>query len=229
MFLIAGPLLDKAWWILENRHKAPLAQAIKIAEKEIQKNPNSFLAWRILTEAYLEMGDQQKSKKEKLAYYRKGLNAARVLKRIAPNKPDGYFWEGANLGRIGQTKGVLKSAAIASEVKKDFLTALEKDPLYLPALEGLGVFYYELPSFMGGDLKKSEKYLRKAIRVNPRYTLAWLDLAKTLYKQKRYCEAKKALLKVINCKNPLHPGDYFMDDLPEAKKLLKKVSKKCPE
>src|SRR5215472_17124701 len=54
------------------------------------------------------------------------------------------FWYGANTGRWGQTKGVMRALFLLPTVKEAMKTALAIDPGYAPAYALGGSIYYEV-------------------------------------------------------------------------------------
>lgn len=219
---------EEAVELFRHRYVDPIPKvdkAIEIVQNYLKNHPKDEKALAFLSNLYLERGDLTKKRKEKIEFYKKGMETAKILKQLNPSNPDGYVWYAANLGRIGQTKGVLNSLGMVPEFKKNVKKALELDPNHPVALDAMGCLYYELPSFAGGSLKKSELYLKKAVQVLPNFTRAMVDLAKTLKRMGKKQEAISILEKVINCENPVDPGSYYLEDLPTAKKLLKKLKK----
>ena len=190
-----------------------------------QKMELKKVIWR-LARVYFTYGDNAKSKEKKLYWYTKGKAKAKEAMTKFPELPGGHFWYAVNLGRIGQVKGVLNSLGLAPTIRKEFEKTLKIDPNHTGALDGLGVYYYAIPSYVGGSLSKSLNYLNKAIEIDPHYSVAYIDLAKVYIKKKKYDKARYYLYKVINMKNPTHPADYYLDDKPDAEKLLEKIKNK---
>lgn len=136
------------------------------------------------------------------------------------------MWWGIAQGRIGQTRGVLNSLFMVGELKRAFNKVLELDSGYAVAYDGLGILYYELPSFAGGDLKRAERFLVKGVAVDPNYTIIRLDLARVYIKQGRIDKAKEQLRLVIKTANPTCPADFFLEDKPAAEKLLRDLEQR---
>jgi hypothetical protein len=72
---------------------------------------------------------------------------------------------------------------------------LRIDPAFLDgsADRAIGRWYYKVPGLFGGDKKKSEQHLRKALAYNPQSVITRLFLAETLIALDRSAEAKKEL------------------------------------
>lgn len=70
-------------------------------------------------------------------------------------------------GEAAQKEGVMAMIKYAFSVKKNIDRALELDPTYARAVYGLGVYYKDAPSVVGGDPSKGLSMLDKARRLDP--------------------------------------------------------------
>jgi len=127
---------------------------------------------------------------------------------------------GANTGRWGQTKGIMRALFLLPTVKEAMKTALALDPGYAPAYALGGSIYYEVPSYAGGDLDRSEAMFRKGLELDPRYTNMRLGLARTLLKKGHTADARRELEAVLGEKAPSNPADWAVKDVPQAKAIL---------
>src|SRR5215470_12222816 len=117
---------------------------------------------------------------EKLAAYDCGRHAAKRAIELAPRSAPAQFWYGANTGRWGQVKGIMRSLFLLPTVKGAMQAAIAIDPTYVPA-------------YAGGDLDRSEAMFRKGLDLDPRYTNMRLGLARTLLKKGRTADARREL------------------------------------
>ncbi|MBN2378525.1 tetratricopeptide repeat protein [candidate division WOR-3 bacterium] len=211
-----------------NRHKDSnySMKALALCKQVLDEDPeNGSALWRE-ARLYCLLGDDESAKDKKLFYYEKAQESAEKAKTHGSSTPESHFWYGVALGRIGQTKGVLNSLNLAGPVKKAFEKALELNSKFTPAMDGLGVWYMEVPGVAGGSLSKSEEYLKKGLSIDPNYTLLMVDLAKLYIKQKKYTDARTQLNKVLATTNPKHPADFYLEDKPDAEKLLAEIEGK---
>ncbi len=173
---------------------------------------------------WLTYGDVvTKDKNDKLKAYEKGRDIAKKGIELSLSNPDAHFWYTANMGRWGQTKGVLGSLFLLPKIKKELDLILKLNPEYIAALDAYGVLYYELPRFFGGDLELAEKYLRKAIKLEPHLTILRVDLARVLIKRHRYEEAINELNNVLDEKEPKVYADWYVIDRKAAEELIAKI------
>jgi tetratricopeptide (TPR) repeat protein len=204
-----------------------LDRAIDNLNKILEQNPKDVEAMTLLSRVWLTYGDvAAKDKNEKLRAYENGRDIAKKAMELSPKNPDAHFWYTANMGRWGQTRGVLKSLFLVSQVKEQLNLILALDPNYVPALEVYGVLYYELPGFLGGNLEMSEKYIRQAIKLDPHLTVARVDLARVLIKRKKYEEARGGLNGVLEEKEPKLYADWYVKDKKDAAELMADIKGK---
>src|SRR5215813_7974161 len=145
---------------------------------------------------------------DKLAAYDRGRQAAKQAIALAPKSGRAQFWYGANTGRWGQTKGVMRALFLLPTVKEAMETALALDPGYAPTYSLAGSIYYEVPGFVGGDLDRSEAMFRKGLEIDPHYTTMRVGLARTLLKKGRTSDARRELEAVLAETSPSNPADW---------------------
>lgn len=218
-------LLKQATNLYHNRHLNPtyLDQSKVLFEKILDKDPTNQEALWQLSMLYKTLGDYAKDKKTKISFYEYGKSLAERLIKINEAHPEGHFWYAVNMGRIGQTRGVINSLFMVPTFKKKLTRTLELDPNHIGAYNAWGVLYYELPSFVGGSIDKAIEWFKKGLKIDPNLSIMYVDLARCYIKKRMYKEAKETLLFVINLKKPTYPADYVLEDKPEAEKLLKKI------
>ena len=88
--------------------------------------------------------------------------------------------------------------ALVDEIKIDMNKLLTLDPKYqgAGAYRVLGRVYTQVPTLLGGDREKAEKYLRQAVDMAPWFLINQLYLADLCYKQERFDEARNILVRV---------------------------------
>ncbi|MGQ9707348.1 MAG: tetratricopeptide repeat protein [bacterium] len=219
-------LCNRAQYLLFNRHLNPgfLDSAYKLLAAAHQTNPRHERTLYLWSRIHTQLGENEKDRNRKIRLFERAKAIAETLQLVNDKNPDGYMWWAIAQGRIGQTRGVLNSLFMVSSLKRAFNKVIELDPRYPTAYDALGVLYYELPSFAGGDLKRAEGYLIQGLKLDPNYTCIRLDLARVYLKQGRKEHARQELLLVINTPKPTYPADFFLDDKPEAEKILQEIN-----
>ena len=175
--------------------------------------------------AYATMGDYPElTGTDALSDYEVGKRSAEEAIKINPDGEKGYFWYAVNLGKAGQLKGVLNALFMLPEFQKNLDKAYTLDPADPWVLIAYGALYYNLPWIVGGSNFKALHYLKKALAVAPNFTVAMVVMGKVYIQEDKYDMARQILEKVIQCKNPAARADWFMYDLPTARKLLHSIS-----
>ena len=134
------------------------------------------IAWR-LARATLGFGDQQKdagvSSRDLLAIFEQGEAYADQAIQWAPNNPLGYFWKSSNIGRWGQTRGILDSLSKAP-VMRDLLTqAITMDVNHADSYYVLGQLYAAVPRIISfGNQNYAVSLARKAVDLNQKEVAA---------------------------------------------------------
>jgi len=216
---------DEAAYLLFNRHldESYLDSAYGLLGSLREENPENERVLYLWSRIHVQKGDDALNRGKKLSYYEQARAIAETLIALNGRSPEGHLWWAVAHGRIGQTRGVLNSLFMIPDLKREIGLAVELDPGSATAYDVWGVFFYEVPSFVGGDLNRSEEYLRQAIQVDPNYTVAYLDLARTLAKMKRWKDARAQLSAMLGRDDPTFPADFYLDDKPAAEKLLREI------
>jgi len=163
---------------------------------------------------------------DKLAAYDRGREIAKRAVELAPRNPEAHVWYGINAGRWGLTKGVMRSLFLLPTVRQEADTTLELDPKNLRALALSGNVFLEVPGLFGGDRAKAEQQFRKALQIDPHFTMARVDLARVLIASARYAEARQELQRVVDEPAPNSIADWTAKDLPRARQLLESLKGK---
>lgn len=171
--------------------------------------------------AYLRLGDHQKDDARKLRLYELGTRSADEGLKRDPNSADAWFYRGATLGRWAETKGVLKALFLLDDVRGAFERALKSDPSHADAVLALGKVDEALPGFAGGSTERAESRFRAALKLDPEFSRAALDLAELLADDGRKDEARALCEAVLQQKKPSRPGEWRKFDVPRARRLLK--------
>jgi len=163
---------------------------------------------------------------DKLAAYDKGREIGKRAVELAPRNPEAHVWYGINTGRWGQTKGIMRSLFLLPTVREEVDATLALDPRNLRALALSGNVFFEVPRIAGGDREKAEQQFRKALEIDPHFTVARIDLARVLIATGRQADARRELQRVIDERQPNSIADWTVKDLPRARELLESIKGK---
>jgi tetratricopeptide (TPR) repeat protein len=159
----------------------------------------------------------------KLAAYERGREIAQRAVELAPKSEEAHFWYAANTGRWGQTKGVMRSLFLLSTMREEVNILLDLNPRSARNRNVAGNFMAEVPGLFGGDKKKAEEHFRKALEIDPHYTIARVDFAHFLIGVGRPAEARRELGRVLAEKAPANVADWTARDVPRARQLLESI------
>ncbi len=99
------------------------------------------------------------------------------------------------MGALADAHGLRQGMSYRSPIREGLETALRIDPAFLDGSpdRALGRWYFKVPGFFGGDMRKSEQHLRKALTYKADSIISLLFLAETLIELDRKTEARAAL------------------------------------
>ena len=183
--------------------------------------------WTQLAETYMDLADDLLTDEEKRQRaYQEGANAAKHAFELQDSNAQAHFLYAANLGSAERMKGLTNAAMKVKEIKQHVARAIELDQKHAQALQMMGGLLMELPWFLGGDEKRAQEYLERAIAADGNFTNARILLAKLYKKQDRIVDAKKQLEAVIHAEHPHYPYAWAGKFKPEAEWLLKELMEK---
>jgi tetratricopeptide (TPR) repeat protein len=163
---------------------------------------------------------------EKLAAYERGREIGQRAVELAPRNPEAHVWYGINAGRWGLTKGMMRSLFLLPTVREQVDATLALDPRNLRALALSGNVFLEVPALFGGDRDRAEQQFRRALEIDPHFTVARVDLARVLIAKSQPADARRELQRVIDERAPNSIADWTVKDLPRARQLLESIKGK---
>ena len=201
---------------------AKLREAVK--QLASARNPdarNYEVEWKFAKFNYF-LGKHSPDEKEKEKAFEDGKTAGRIASRMEPNKPDGYFWYGANLGEQAKMSPVTVGVKSVDDIKEAMNKVIELDPKYqnASAYDGLAQVELSTAGMMGGKPEKAVELLEKALTIENNNSYLHLHLAEAYLATGKKDEARKQLEYVLKMKpNPDYLPEYT-ETLEKAKKLL---------
>lgn len=199
-----------------------LDQSLKLIKDGLKKDPhNAALLWRE-GRSLERIGENQKKSKNKLHFFEKARKILEASIKINPQSPDAHYWLGVTMGRIGQTRGILRSLFLLEPLRRQMREALSLDPHYEPAIHVLGEIYRELPRFVGGSLSKAVIRFKKAREMNPHDLVNLLSLGQAYQDAGENAKALKVLNDALAVKNPADPGEA-KDNRKDIQKVIQEI------
>ena len=212
------------------RDRETLASATRAAaiwNERLTADPKDFeSAWKLARAQYW-LGTNGVPERDRKAALEAGMAAGRKAIAIDPSRPDGHFWMAANMGALAESYGLRQGIRYRTPIRESLERVLKIDAPYLDgsADRALGRWYYKVPGLFGGDKRKSEMHLRKALSYAPNSIISHLFLAETLIELGRSDEARKELEAALAA--PIS-ADWAPEDRrfkQQAKTLLSKIQR----
>jgi len=212
--------------LFDCRHIAPNAYArsestLLMLLKQNYKKDEVY--WRLSVLYYKKGYEIKDNKKLKKMWFQKGVAYGDSGRKINPENLNAQFWYAANKGSIGRLKGVMNSLSMVGELKGIGNKILKKDSSNIPARILLANIYLELPGLLGGSANRAIKLLERGLEIDSCFTALYVPLAKAYLKKKKKNKAKETLNRLFALKKYTHPGDFYIEDKPEAEELLRKI------
>ena len=182
--------------------------------------------WRIARIHYY-IGVHTEKKKDKKAIFSQGVYYADRAVEAEPEKPDGYYWQAVDNGKVGETRGVLKSLSLVKPIKNALNKVIELDRAYEDggADMVMGRVYFKLPGIAGGSKKKSREHLDKAFEYGPNDATLRFYMAETYLALKMKDEAREHLEFILNMEDDPRWAHMVMEYKVEAQALMDKKFK----
>jgi tetratricopeptide (TPR) repeat protein len=165
------------------------------------------------------LGQQLTDADEKEKIFEEGRDAGKRASRIQPDKPDGYFWYGANLGELAKLSPVTVGYSSVDDNREAMNKVIEIDPGYqgASAYDVLAQVEFGTRLF-GGKSSKAAEYLEKAVTIEKNNSQVRLHLAQAYLDIDKEDKAKEQLEYIVKMQPP---PDY----LPEHKAAVEKAKK----
>ena len=218
--------LNNAREVFFNYHKDPVnfENSIDILDGVLSNEPDNVDAMIFLSRVWLTFGHYiEDNTTEKWERFRNGSKIAQQAIKLSAYNADAYFYYVANEASLAKSKGAFGSIFLISKIKKGLNKTLELNPNHAEAIAMKGAILYTIPALMGGDIKESERLIREALVMEPHITSTKIFLAKNLYKQKHYEEAKRVLSEILNEENPKVEADWYLNKR-VAIKMIKNIN-----
>jgi len=180
------------------RDRTTLSSAQRAAQvwaSRLSANPaDAESAWKSARAQYW-LGTNGLPEAQRKAALEAGIAAARQGIAVQPQRPEGHFWIAANMGALAESFGLRQGLKYRGAIRAELEIVLKLDPAFLQgaADRALGRWYYKVPGLFGGDKKKSEAHLRKALAYHPHSVITRLFLAETLLELDRRADARREL------------------------------------
>jgi tetratricopeptide (TPR) repeat protein len=204
----------------ERADLARLREAIAVLKRARRADAENFeAAWKLAQANYF-LGKNASDAKESEKAFAEGATAARAAIRLQPEKADGHFWLGANLGGEAEKSPFTKGITAVGEIRAAMEKVIEIEPSYQGASAYDALAQIELKSgFAGGKAEKALEYLEKGLALDKNNAYLYLHLAEAYLALNRDAEAKKQIDFLLKMK----PNPDFLPEYKDAERQAKKL------
>lgn len=184
---------------------------------------NYEAAWKLAKFNYY-LGEHGQDEKSRAEAFREGIAAGEAAVRVEPNKPEGHFWLGANLGGRARLQGPLYALASVPDIRREMETVLRLDEGFQAgsAYLALGQIDLELPEMLGGNRDRAVEQLEKGLRFGEDNVMLRLRLAEAYLNVKRHKEAREQLNAIFKLKPSPDYLPEYKQAVASARELLEK-------
>lgn len=192
---ISEALLQAEDLFAERSDIAKLREAVKKLGQARNADQRDYeVEWKFAKYSYF-LGKVEPLEKDAIAVFEKGRDAAKIASRIEPNKADGHFWYGANLGELGRISPVTVGIKSVNDIRETINASLAIDPGYQngSGYDALGQLEMATRTLKGGTIEKAIEYYEKGLQISPDNANLRLHLAEACLAAKREADAKKHL------------------------------------
>lgn len=193
------------------------AKALEEYIAAVKLEPENYEALWKTARAYFDLGDLMEPKdknavEEQRKLFTESYKHARQAVRANPNDTWGHFFYSAAQGKYVLTQGKKEQINASKTIKDEIEKAIELNPENDLAYHALGIWHRTMAEIGGakrllggmlygsipkGTNEESEKYLKKAIELNPEYTNHHLELGRTYLAMENYDLAKQEFQKTL--------------------------------
>lgn len=201
-------------------------EALQSLLQAFEMDPSHYdVNWRLAKYSYY-FAAHTSDKTARNSAIRQGIAAGERAVKLQPDKPEGHFWLGANLGERARSQGAFRALGTVGNVRREMETVLKLDPGYQngSAYMVLAQIDLELPGLVGGDKKRAVQRLEQGLVYGKENAFLRLRLAEAYLAVKNKAEARRQLDVILSMKpDPDYLPEYKEAAL-QARQLLSTVT-----
>ena len=200
-------------------------QAVAVLRRARMADYGSYDAiWKLSKYDYY-LGGHESEERLKLEAFREGIAAGEQAVKLAPERPEGHFWLGANLGGRAKVQGPLYALSSVPDIRREMETVIKLDEGFQAgsAYLALGQLDLELPDMLGGDPNRAVEELEHGLKVGDNNALLRLQLARAYYEVKRPADARTQADAILKMKPAPGYQTEYEEAAEGARQLLSKL------
>jgi tetratricopeptide (TPR) repeat protein len=164
--------------------------------------------WR-LARALFFLGQQAGTNNAKRQLHAAAIGASKRAISLNSDRVEGHFWAGVNLALFAESNGGIRGARAMLWARNELKLAAKISESYhgAGALRVLGRLEHKAPFFLGGSLKRSQKYFDRALEIAPQNSVTLMYAAELAIDKGERDRAVSLLEKIIS--SPVDPEWEF--------------------
>ena len=208
---------------LGRQNSQNVREGLQVLHEGVAQNPSDYEAWWRISKFNCYLA-RQAAKPEKLKLLDEAVDAGKRAVLLAPNRAEGHFWLGANMGLTAEERGLVKALLLIDSIRQEMETVVRIDPDYEQAagMRTLGRLDFRAPFFKGGSKRRSVELLERCLQRYPENSLTMLYLADTYLAVGLRDKARKQLENILSlCPDPLYTPE-LAENQAQARTMLAK-------
>jgi predicted Zn-dependent protease len=183
-------------------------------------NRNFEVEWRFAKYS-LFLGEKQTDDEKRQKMFEEGRDAGKIASRIQADRPEGFFWYGANLAELAKMSPVTVGYTSVDNIRDAMNTVIKIQPGYQGASAYDILAEIELNTrLFGGKATKAVEYLEKATEIQKNNSNLRLHLAQAYLDADKPDLAKQQLEYILKMQPDPEYLPEHKENVVEAKKLL---------
>ena len=218
-----GQALQRSGELFKDREDpVALQRAVDVLATVRDPDHRNFeVEWKFSKYNYF-LGKQTADDEAAEKFLKAGRDAGRIAFRLEPNKPDGYFWYGANLGEMSRRSPITVGIKSVNDIREAMSKVIELDPGYQNASAYDALAQVEMATRLtGGSADKAVDYLEKGLALEKGNALLRVHLAQAYLAVKKDAKAKEQIDYVVHMDPPQGYLLEYRESVELAKKLLR--------
>jgi len=208
---------------LGRQNSQNVREGLQVLRERVAQNPSDYEAWWRISKFNCYLA-RQAAKPQKLKLLDEAVDAGKRAVTLAPNRVEGHFWLGANMGLTAEERGFVKALMLVDTIRQEMETVVRIDPDYEQAagMRTLGRLDFRTPFFKGGSKRRSVELLENCLQRYPENSLTMLYLADSYMSVGLRDKARKQLENILSlCPDPLYTPE-LAENQAQARTMLAK-------
>ncbi|HKQ04837.1 MAG TPA: TRAP transporter TatT component family protein [Blastocatellia bacterium] len=188
-------------------------------------NERYEVQWRLARSLFF-LGQEAPEPASQSQLYAAGIGAGERAITLNPERVEGHFWVGVNLALFAESHGGLRGLRALRWARAELKMAARVNEAYHDAgpLRVLARLSHRTPRWLGGSLRKSEKYYDRALEIAPHNSVTLLYAAELALEKKQPERAQLLLEVLLSLPNDADWEYENRRDRDTARRLLKRMA-----